>query len=92
MLWTWDPNKNQINIRDHHLSFETASLVFEDPYLIMRRDHHDEYEERWQTIGTVGNTIIIVVSTRPERGQPGRIITARRATPAERRRYEEGEI
>ena len=30
MIWTWDPNKNRTNIRDHGFDFETAQLVFKD--------------------------------------------------------------
>ena len=91
MRWTWDPNKNRENLSNHGFSFETAQLVFNDPNFITRLDHYP-FEERWQTIGTVGNSIIIVVCTWPERGQPGRIITARLATRPERRLSEEGEI
>ena len=91
MHWTWDPNKNLENSSKHGISFETAQLVFEDPNFTTRLDHYP-LEERWQAIGTVGNSFIIVVCTWPERGQPGRIITARLATRFERRQYEEGEL
>ena len=91
MRWTWDPDKNRENLTNHGLSFETAMLVFNDPYYLTREDHY-EFEQRWQTFGTIGNAVIIVVHTWPERNQPGRIITARRADGYERRRYEEGEI
>ena len=91
MRWTWDPNKSRENLSNHGLSFETAQLVFEDRHLMTRADHYS-YEERWQTFGTVGNSVIIVVHTWPERGQPGRIITARRSSTSERRLYEEGQI
>ena len=30
ILVEWDDNKNQINIRKHGISFETAALVFAD--------------------------------------------------------------
>ena len=91
MRWTWDPNKSQENLTNHGLTFETAQLVFNDPYYLTREDHY-EHEQRWQTFGAVGNAVIIVVHTWPQRGQPGRIITARRCSRHERRLYQEGHI
>ena len=92
--WTWDANKDRINRRKHSLDFETAQFVFDDPYAASRRDSHLD-EERWQTIGIIGNVVVFVVHTWPEpvRGSVeefGRIISARKATPHERRAYEEG--
>lgn len=95
MRWTWDPDKNARNKREHHgLSFETARLVFEDPLALSRLDQHPG-EERWQTIGVIGRVTILVVHTTPaadsETGEEvGRIISARKATSHERKAYEEG--
>lgn len=57
-------------------------------------DNYPE-EERYQTIGLIGQQIILVVHTWPElRSQAskdiGRIISARKATATERKAYEEG--
>jgi uncharacterized protein len=38
MLFAWDDSKNRRNLRKHGLSFETAALVFDDPYALTRRD------------------------------------------------------
>ena len=95
MRWTWDDNKDRANQRKHRLSFETAQLVFDDPLAAHRPDPGSD-EERWHTIGMVGGVVIIVAHTWPEpqvAGQGemvGRIISARKATPYERRAYEEG--
>ena len=94
MRWTWDANKNRINKRKHGLSFETARLVFDDPLMVHRPDPHED-EERWHTIGMIENVAVIVAHTwpKPEPGtgvELGRIISARKATPHERRAYEEG--
>ena len=35
----WDDNKNTINRQVHHISFETAKLVFADPDRIERLDN-----------------------------------------------------
>ena len=87
--WTWDPNKNRENIQKHGFSFETAVLVFDDPDLVIEEDFYP-YEQRWRAIGEVEPNILLVIHTLPyAEGEPGRIISARRATPYERRRYEE---
>lgn len=52
-------------------------------------------EERWQTVGRIGQVVVFVVHTWPEaiKGEEtGRIISARKATAHERRAYEEGEF
>ena len=89
MEWTWDPNKNRENIQKHRIRFETAMLVFDDLRNATREDDY-EYEERWQTIGTVSGEFILVIHTWPTReGDPGRIISARKPAPYEIRRYQE---
>ena len=94
--WTWDENKNRSNVRKHGLSFETAALVFADPLMLQRPDPHSE-EERWLTVGLVGNVVVVVSHTSPEletsaESATGRIISARKATSHERRAYEEEEF
>jgi uncharacterized DUF497 family protein len=64
MRWVWDPVKNRRNKRDHGLSLDTASLVFEDRLAMSRPDDSAE-EERWQTVGMVGNVVLLVVHTEP---------------------------
>ena len=94
MQWTWDSAKNRSNKRKHHLSFETAQFVFDDPLAVSRLDTGSE-EERWQTVGSVGGVTIVVAHTSPgeeDDGAPGRIMSARRATRNERRAYEEGDF
>lgn len=94
MQWVWDEEKSRTNKRKHGLSFETAQYVFADPLAVSRMDSFPE-EERWQTIGLIGQLTIFVVHTRsefdPVTGEEvGRIISARKATIYERRMYEEG--
>ena len=89
MEWTWDPDKNRDNIRKHGVRFETAQLVFLDPNFQMEEDYFFA-EQRWRTTGIVELDILLVVHTLPPAaGIPGRIISARKATPGERLRYEE---
>ena len=94
MQWTWDPRKNETNKGTHGLRFETARLVFDDPHAASHRDPFPG-EPRWQTIGMVGNVVLLVVHTHPEPAsgsgeEIGRIISARKATKHERTAYEEG--
>jgi uncharacterized protein len=96
MRFEWDEEKNRRNIKKHGVSFETAALVFEDPYGLTQRDLLSEDEERWITLGVVElAATLFVVHTLPDR-ECGldteatiRIISARRATPRERKQYEE---
>lgn len=92
MRWTWNGRESRENERKHGLSFETARLVFDDPYAATREDEHSP-ECRWQTIGMVENLTLVVVHTWPApegNDEVGRIISARKATPHERSGYEEG--
>ena len=71
------------------LSFAEASTVFLDPLAATVSDDRFAYEEfRFRTIGyTVTNKLIMVAHT--ERNDRIRLITARSATPKERRQYEQ---
>ncbi|MGA9566079.1 MAG: BrnT family toxin [Candidatus Korobacteraceae bacterium] len=90
MQFTWDERKNRANQRKHRLSFETAVLVFDDPYHISVQDREVESELRWRTIGMVrGMQIVLVAHTVSEFGNEEvvHIISARKATPQERSIY-----
>jgi uncharacterized protein len=94
MRWTWDPGKAAANRSKHGLSFETAVLVFDDPFHASKPDPHLD-GDRWRTIGRVGPVLLLVIHTWPEGDfdtdeAVGRIISARKATARERKVYEEG--
>ncbi|NET58086.1 MAG: hypothetical protein F6K47_18605 [Symploca sp. SIO2E6] len=90
MHFEWDDNKAESNFIKHGISFEEAVTVFADPYLQFTEDtKHSEVEEREWAIGEAENgSMIVVVFTM--RGDQIRIISARKATKRECRRYEEG--
>lgn len=93
LKWQWDDEKNRINQRKHGLSFEAAQYVFSDPLALSLPDPYP-HEERWQTIGLIGQLTIFVVHTwsklDPLTGEEtGRIISARKATIHELKVYEE---
>jgi uncharacterized DUF497 family protein len=86
MAFVWDPIKAAVNIRDHHVRFEDAEYVFEDPLRMIRRDDdHSTGEERFQTIGMYHDLLFVVYAE--EDAEDTRIISARLAEPFERRIY-----
>lgn len=90
MRFTWDERKNRANQRKHRLSFETAILIFDDPYHLSVQDREVEGEMRWQTIGMArGMQILLVAHTVSEFGNEEvvHIISARKATSQERSIY-----
>jgi uncharacterized protein len=62
--WIWDPNKAAANRSKHGLSFETAVMVFDDPFHASKLDPHPDHN-RWQTIGLVGPVLLFVIHTWP---------------------------
>ena len=81
----WDDNKNRINIRKHGISFETAALVFADEDRIEYYDQlHSIDEDRYIVLGCVQGILYVVYTMRED---AARIISARLATPMERRLY-----
>jgi uncharacterized DUF497 family protein len=89
MAWAWDPRKDAANRAKHGVSFELAKEIFNDPLHLSVPDLHPD-GDRWVTIGRAGPVMLLVVHTllEPELAF-GRIISARRATRDERKRYEE---
>ncbi len=86
----WDPGKARRNLRKHGIGFMEASTVFSDTLSITIPDpDHSEDEERWVTMGLSNrHRLLVVVHT--EEDETIRLISARRADPLERRKYEEG--
>ena len=94
VTWTWDSEKADTNRSKHGVSFETAALIFDDPFLLSDLDPY-EAEVRWRTLGMVLGVLLFVVHTEPrqETGSTalvGRIVSARKATRTERRGYHNG--
>jgi uncharacterized protein len=92
MRLEWDEHKNAINRRKHGVAFETAAIVFDDPYAVTQADLAIENEERWITLGAVEpGLILFVVHAHFEIGgeEVIRIISARKAESREREIYAE---
>jgi uncharacterized DUF497 family protein len=96
LQFTWDERKDRANRRKHGISFETAALVFDDPFQLSTQDREVEGELRWQTVGMVkARQTLLVAHTLSESVNEGdeeviRIISARKATPQERSIYAQG--
>jgi len=93
MRFIWEERKSRRNLAKHKVSFETAMLVFDDPRAISRLDRIEHGEERWQTVGLAGGIVVLLVAHTyyDEDGEEViRIISARKATPHERKMYEQG--
>lgn len=93
MLFFWDPEKAEENLKKHGVSFEVAQTVFDDPFQLSVLDKKQRHEERWITVGrTPHEKTLVVVHTYSE-AEAGRevirIISARKATKREVNQYEE---
>jgi uncharacterized DUF497 family protein len=87
----WDEQKANSNYRKHWVRFQTASQVFRDPHCLMTLDRDIDGEERWQTIGIADGMLLLFVAhtiVDQDDDLTVRIISARKVTPVERRRYE----
>ncbi len=92
MLFEWDEEKDKSNQRKHGLAFKDAKYVFADPFAISR-DDYTETEHRRQIMGHIGGTLLVLVvyAMKDKQGEEVfRIISARKGTAAERRKYEAG--
>jgi uncharacterized DUF497 family protein len=92
VVFEWDVEKNCSNQKKHAgIDFETASRVFADPGLMLRKDRVVDGEQRWHGIGAVRKAVLLVVHVYREENPNGeeiiRIISAREANPDERRIY-----
>lgn len=87
-LFEWDDDKAERNLRIHGVDFQEARTVFEDPFAITIPDElHSDDELRSVTLGlSLLSRVLLVVHT--ERKERIRIISARKATAAERFQYE----
>lgn len=95
MRFVWDPAKAESNERKHGVRFEDAAHVYFDPLYLTVQDRIEGGEYRWQTFGQVysaaGLPIThLVTEVSPQPVETLRIISARRATPQEGKRYANG--
>jgi hypothetical protein len=86
----WDEEKARANLRKHGVDFADATAVLSDERGITVRDELSAVNEaRFLTLGQDPLGRILVVAFTWREGQ-ARLISARKATPAERRQYGRG--
>jgi len=91
LVFEWDPRKAALNLAKHAVWFDEAVTAFGDPLAqIIDDPDHSVGEQRSILLGQPDRGRLLVVMF-TERRDSIRLISARRATPRERRRHEEGE-
>ncbi len=86
----WEKSKAERVLAERGLTFDEVKTVFDDPFVEIAPDFlHSVDEARFAAIGLSSQNRLLVV-TFTERARTVRIITAREATPKERRYYESG--
>jgi len=90
LRFEWDPAKEQANRRKHKVSFQEAESVFADERArILDDPDHSEAEDRFVVLGLSSRfRVLVVVHTYRGYEDVIRIISARRATRAERAYYD----
>lgn len=82
----WDEAKNLANRRKHGISFEEAATIFDGPVLSLE-DDSDPTEVRERSYGLIGGLVVACV-IHTGRDDTTRIISARKATPNERKLFD----
>ncbi|HEX3474159.1 MAG TPA: BrnT family toxin [Kofleriaceae bacterium] len=90
MRFGWDPRKAQIHKRKHDVSFEEAAGCFADSLAMVLID--PAHPDRLILIGQSPVCRLIFTVYAEKDADVIRIISARKATRSERRKYEEGEF
>ena len=90
----WNEANAAAHLKKHKISFEIAARVFADPFALTTQDRIENGEQRWQTIGMVdGHLVLLVAHTVTVSDEDATeaicIISARKADPKERKRYEQ---
>jgi uncharacterized protein len=88
MEFEWDKGKNRGNKQKHGVSFKEAQEIFNGIVFTAIDDRFDYGEIREISIGVIGGIVIVTVAHTERQGKI-RLISARKATPKERRQYNE---
>ena len=84
----WDARKASVNRRKHGIDFADATAVFEDERGLTVPDEITAVDEtRMLTLGARRDGAVVLVVAYTWRADRIRLISARRATPSERRQY-----
>lgn len=87
MKYEWDEKKNKINIQKHGINFTDVQEMFDHPMLTAIDVRRDYGEDRWVGIGILQNIIAVIIFTEVD-DNTIRIISVRKATKNERKKFE----
>jgi uncharacterized protein len=86
--FNWDAKKAAANLRKHGVSFEEAVTCFEDENACFLRNETESYEDRLILIAVSAKTRLLFVVHAEVGRDVIRIVSARKASPAQRRIYD----
>jgi uncharacterized protein len=91
MEYQWDANKARSNLQKHGIDFADAVGVFEDEWAFALEEQEVADEPRFVTLGMdfLGRILVVIATYRED---DIRLISARAATPRERKFYEQRRI
>ena len=94
LRFEWDAKKAAFNLRKHGVSFDEAETVFlDDEAIIIPDDEHSLGEERFLILGfSYKLRMLVVCHCYRESNDVVRLISARKATRAERVQYQRGRL
>ena len=86
MEFEFDPGKARTNLRKHGVSFAHAEQALRDEMALTIEDPDAMGEQRFVTLGldTLGRILVVV---HVQRGERTRVISARKASAGESKRY-----
>ncbi|MFZ5532481.1 MAG: BrnT family toxin [Pseudomonadota bacterium] len=87
MHYAWDETKREENLRKHGVDFSDAVGALEDPASLSIEDPDAAGEARFLTLGRDFLSRVLLVVWTERAADRIRIISARKASPGETRRY-----
>ena len=88
MLILWDDRKNEDNFKKHGVWFDEAQTIILNPLSLMSSNDHPD-GDRMEYLGYSLEKLLYVVTVE-HTDEMIRLVSARKATPNERAKYEEG--
>ncbi|MBK9052553.1 MAG: BrnT family toxin [Chloroflexi bacterium] len=85
MRFSWHEPKRQTTLQKRGLDFAQAEQLFAGPTFTFEDDRRDYGEQRWVTLGLLGEKVVIIVHTESE--DEIRIISMREANKDEQRLF-----
>jgi len=84
----WDEKKNRDYLLKHGFDFLDAGQLFRNPMLVVPYIRKEYGENRWVGVGRLDNGIIPVIVFMEKESGTIRIISMRKASKKERKKYE----